>query len=158
RAYRYELKPNVTQRILLAKHAGCARFAYNWGLAERIKQYELHKTTTNAIEQHRKLNSLKQTEFPWMYEVSKCAPQEALRDLDKPFKSFFQGIKQGKSVGFPQFKKKSSHGSFRVTGSIHVNENEIQLPRLGCIRTKEITRVQGKILSATCTREADRWF
>ncbi|WP_242868845.1 helix-turn-helix domain-containing protein, partial [Desulfotomaculum copahuensis] len=36
RAYRYELKPNVAQRILLAKHAGTARFAYNWGLARRI--------------------------------------------------------------------------------------------------------------------------
>lgn len=33
RAYRYELKLNTVQRILLAKHAGCARFAYNWGLA-----------------------------------------------------------------------------------------------------------------------------
>lgn len=40
RAYRYELKPNVAQRILLAKHAGCARFAYNWGLARRIELYE----------------------------------------------------------------------------------------------------------------------
>ncbi|MBU3934170.1 MAG: helix-turn-helix domain-containing protein, partial [Candidatus Omnitrophica bacterium] len=32
-AYRYELKPNNKQRTLLAKHAGTARFAYNWGLA-----------------------------------------------------------------------------------------------------------------------------
>lgn len=35
RGYRYELDPNVNQRILLAKHVGCARFAYNWGLARR---------------------------------------------------------------------------------------------------------------------------
>src|SRR5437016_2897192 len=90
RAYRYELHPNVKQRILLAKHAGCARFAYNWGLDQRIKQYEKDKTSTNAIAQHRVLNSLKQTEFPWMYEVSKCSPQEALRDLDKAFKNFFR--------------------------------------------------------------------
>ncbi|WP_273000556.1 helix-turn-helix domain-containing protein, partial [Hydrogenibacillus schlegelii] len=33
RAYRYELDPNKEQRILLAKHAGAARFSYNWGLA-----------------------------------------------------------------------------------------------------------------------------
>jgi len=32
---------------------------------------------------HRELNQLKQTELPWMYEVSKAAPQEALRDLDQ---------------------------------------------------------------------------
>ena len=49
RAYQYELKLNVAQRILLAKHAGCARFAYNWGLGLRIELYEKEKTTTNAI-------------------------------------------------------------------------------------------------------------
>lgn len=43
RAYRYELYPNVEQRTLLAKYAGAARFAFNWGLARRIEQYERDK-------------------------------------------------------------------------------------------------------------------
>ncbi len=63
RAYRYELKPNIAQRILLAKHAGSARFAYNWGLAARIEKYEKDGISTNAIEQHRLLNSLKGSQF-----------------------------------------------------------------------------------------------
>ena len=84
KAYRYELKPTIQQRISLACHAGVARFTYNWGLKQRIELYEKNQTPTNAIEQHRLLNSLKPTEFPWMYEVSKCAPQEALRNLDIP--------------------------------------------------------------------------
>ena len=88
KAYRYEIKLNVELRILLAKHSGAARFAYNWGLAGRICLYENNKKHTNAIEQHKELNKLKQTNYPWMYEVSKCAPQEALRDLDKAFKNF----------------------------------------------------------------------
>ena len=57
RAYRYELKPNAGQQILLAKHAGAARFAYNWGLALRIELYEKDKKSTNAIEQHKLLNT-----------------------------------------------------------------------------------------------------
>ncbi|MCL0052512.1 helix-turn-helix domain-containing protein, partial [Peptococcaceae bacterium] len=63
KAYRYELKPNKTQLILLKKHAGCARFAWNWGLAKRKKLWEEEKKTTNAIELHRKLNKLKKTDF-----------------------------------------------------------------------------------------------
>lgn len=157
-AYRYELKPNVSQKIHLAKHAGAARFAYNWGLALRIEIYEKEKKSTNAIEQHKLLNSLKETEFSWMYEVSKCAPQEALRDLDKAFKNFFRGIKQSQNVGFPKFKKKSYQDSFRLTGSIKVKRKEIQLPRLGSIKLKENTKVEGKILSTTISREADRWY
>lgn len=158
KAYRYEIKPNIEQRVLLAKHAGAARFAYNWGLKHRIDQYEKSKISTNAIEQHRLLNRLKTQEFPWMYEVSKCAPQEALRDLDRAFQHFYRGLKQNQPVGFPKFKKKGRHDSFRLTGSIKVYAQSIQLPRLGKLRLKEATQVQGKILSATVSREADRWF
>ena len=61
KAYRYELKPNKTQ--LIKKHAGCARFAWNWGLSERKRLWE-EKKTTNAIELHRKLNKLKKIDFP----------------------------------------------------------------------------------------------
>jgi putative transposase len=157
-AYRYELKPNVCQKIHLAKHAGAARLAYNWGLALRIELFEKEKTFTNAIEQHKLLNGLKVTEFPWMYEISKCAPQEALRDLDKAFKNFFRGIKKSQQVGFPKFKKKGYQDSFRLTGTIKIKRKEIQLPRLGTIKLKEDSKVDGKILSATVSREADRWY
>jgi len=154
KAYRYELKPNQEQLILLKKHAGCARFAWNWGLAERIRLWEEERKSTNAIELHKKLNALKKTEFPWMYEVSKCAPQEALRDLDRAFKNFFKG-----RAGFPKFKKKGAYDSFRLTGTIKVFPKHIQLPRLGKIRVKEeTTKCKGRILSATVSREADRWF
>ena len=158
RAYRYELKPNIKQRILLSKHAGAARFAYNWGLSQRIASYEKDKSHTNAIEQHRLLNSLKEESFPWMYEVSKCAPQEALRDLDRAFQNFFRSLKQGKKVGFPKFKRKGLHDHFRLTGTIKVNQKSVQLPRLGTLRLKEETQVEGRILSATISRKADRWY
>jgi putative transposase len=158
KAYRYELKPNVSERILLAKHAGAARFAYNWGLSRRIESYEKDKSSTNAIEQHRLLNSLKEECFPWMYEVSKCAPQEALRDLDRAYQNFFRSLKQGKKIGFPKFKRKGIHDHFRLTGTIKVQKKSIQLPRLGTIRLKEETRVKGRILSATISRQADRWY
>jgi len=157
-SYRYELKPNNKQRTLLAKHAGVARFAYNWGLARRIEEYEREGKSSNAIEQHRQLNLLKNTEFPWMYEVSKCAPQEALRDLDRAFNNFYRGLKSGQRVGFPKFKKKGIHDSFRFTGSIHIFAHSVALPRIGRIRTKECTDVKGRIISATVSKEADRWF
>ncbi len=158
KAYRYELKPNIEQRILLAKHAGCSRFAFNWGLQKRIDLYEKEKKSTNAIEQHRLLNSLKTTEFPWMYEVSKCAPQEALRDLDRAFQNFFRGLKTGQQVGFPSFKRKGARDSFRLTGTIKAEGKKLQLPRFGMLTLKETSKCSEKILSAAVTREADRWY
>lgn len=163
-AHKTELKPNNRQKTHLSRHAGTARFAYNWGLARRIEEYKKTGRWSNAIEQHRQLNALKGAEFPWMYEVSKCAPQEALRDLDSAYRNAFARIRNGaKSPGFPRFKtKKRGKGSFRLTGSIRVFEEGIQLPSLGFIRLKEKGYIpagnDGDILSATCSEKGGKWY
>jgi len=122
------------------------------------------------MELHRELNALKKTTYPWLYEVSKCAPQEALRDLDRAFANFFRRVelkKQGKhkgKVGFPRFKsRRRGPGSFRLTGSIHVKHSRIRLPCLGWIRLKEKGYLPEEsetvhILSATVCERAGRWF
>ena len=163
RAYRYELDPNNIQRSHLAQHAGVARFAYNWGLEQRIALYKNKQGDdrfTNAMKQHKLLNSLKKTEFAWMYETSKCSPQEALRDLHQAFKNFYRGLKSGKKIGFPKFKSKGVNDSFRLNGTIRFHERAIQLPRIGKIRIKEKRKCyySGRILSATVRRRASRWF
>ncbi len=158
RAFRYELDPNLGQRTLLARHAGVARFAYNWGLARQREAIVATGRKLSDPELRRELNARKATEFPWMYEVSKCAPQEALRDLDRAFQNWFRGRKERQPVGFPTPKRKFQHDAFRLTGSIHVRGRHVQLPRLGRIRLKEPPEVQGRILSATVSREVDRWY
>jgi len=163
RAYRYELDPNNIQRSYLAQHAGVARFAYNWGLEQRIKQYKNNQGNdrfTDAMKQHKLLNSLKKDQFSWMYETSKCAPQEALRDLHRAFQNFYRGLKSGKKIGFPRFKRRGVRGSFRLTGIIRFHERAIQLPRIGKIRIKEKRKCycSGRVLSVTVRRRANRWF
>ncbi len=163
RAYRYELDPNNIQRSHLTQHAGVARFAYNWGLEKRIKQYKNNQGDdrfTDAMRQHKSLNSLKKDQFPWMYSTSKCAPQEALRDLHQAFKNFYRGLKSGKKIGFPRFKRRGVRDSFRLTGTIRFHERAIQLPRIGKIRIKEKRKSyhNGRILSTTVRRRANRWF
>lgn len=167
RGYKTELDLNNEQRTACLQHAGAARFSYNWGLARRQAHYKATGKGLNAIALHKELNALKQTEFPWMYQVSKCAPQEALRDLDSAYKHFFRrwklkqlGQYKGK-LGFPRFKsKKRGIGSFTLTGHIHVTEEAIQLPRLGVLRLKEKKYLpqNAHILSATVSERAGRWF
>lgn len=161
-AYRYELKPNNKQKTFLAKHVGTARYAWNWALSRRIERFEKNDGKdrfTTAMTDHREWNIWKRENAPWAYEVSKCAPQEAFRDLDRAFKNFWQGQKAGRKVGFPKFKKKGCRDSCRFsTGTIQALGKHVQLPRLGKIRVKEVTAFKGRILSATISREADRWF
>jgi putative transposase len=169
RGYKTELDLNNEQRTACLKHAGCARFAYNWGLARSQEVYRTTGKRPSAATLHKELVTLKQSDYPWMYEVSKCAIQEALRDLDTAFKHFFRKValkKQGKfkgKVGFPKFKKKGKAiGSFRFPEGkkIHVYADAIQLPRLGCLRLKERGYLPptAKVLSATVSEKAGRWF
>ncbi|MGD9395002.1 MAG: RNA-guided endonuclease TnpB family protein [Candidatus Thorarchaeota archaeon] len=163
KAYRYELDPNNHQRSSLHQHAGVARFTYNWGLEQRItliKTNQGKERFTDAMKQHKLLNSLKKTQFPWMYDCSKCAPQEALRDLHRAFQNFYRGLKKGQNIGFPRFKRKGVRDSFRLTGTIRFEGRKIQLPRIGKVRIKEKRERyhSGRILSITVRRRADRWF
>ncbi|MGD0807117.1 MAG: RNA-guided endonuclease TnpB family protein [Anaerolineales bacterium] len=168
RAYKTELDLNNAQRTACAQHAGAARWAFNWGLSRKVEARKNGEKPPTAMDLHRELNRRKRDDLGWMYEVSKCAPQEALRNLDKAFDNFFRRVKAKKAgdirekVGFPRFKsKKNGLGSFRLTGSIRVHRKSIQLPRLGTLRLKErgYLPVGGaKILNATVREKAGRWF
>jgi putative transposase len=170
RAYKTELDLNDQQVTACKQHAGAARWAYNWGLQVKKERYTATKTSPTAIELHRELNALKKSEVPWMYEVSKCAPQEALWNLDAAFQQFFRRCalkKQGKwkgKLGYPCLKtKKKGLGSFRLTGRIVVSEKAIVLPRLGRLRLKEreylpTGRGEVHILSATVSEQAGHWY
>jgi putative transposase len=168
RAYKTELDLTNRQVTACKRHAGAARYAYNWGLARKQEAYKATGKSPSALDLHRELNALKQRELSWMYDVSKCAPQEALRNLDTAFAHFFRrcalkrtGKFKGK-LGYPQRKtKKTGVGSFRLTGVIVVFADAIQLPRLGRLRLKErgyLPTTGVKIRSATVSEQAGHWY
>ena len=148
---------------MLLQHIGCARWAFNWALAKKKEAFDKKERIPNYYELHRELISLKHSEIPWMYNSSKCAPQNALRDCDRAFQNFFTRCKKkvkGKK-GFPKFKsKKNEKHSFKLDGSILVESGYIKLPRIGKLKLaeKDYIPTDCKILSATVSKRADKWF
>jgi putative transposase len=173
RAYKTELDLTDRQATACKRHAGAARYAYNWGLRRKQDAYNATGTSPSspsAIDLHRALNALKKTELSWLYQVSKCAPQEALRNLDTAFAHFFRRCarkRDGKltgKLGYPHPKtKKQELGSFRLTGSIVIFPDAIQPPRLGRLRLKEqdylpVSGTAGlNVLSATVSEQVGHW-
>ena len=79
-AHKIVLDPNAAQHTYPAKAAGTARFAYNWALSEWKRQYKASgKPSEGALR--RRLNEIKYEQLPWMPEVSKTAPQQAIKNL-----------------------------------------------------------------------------
>jgi putative transposase len=158
-AHRIALDPNDVQDTYFARACGVARFAYNWALAEWSRQYEAHKAdpaqpkpSQMALRRH--LNAIKRQQFPWMLEVTKNAPQMAIIQLGEAFKNFFAG-----RARYPQFRKKGLKDRFSLTNDqFAVDGSRIRIPNLGWVRMRERLRFNGKIMSATISRTADRWF
>ncbi|TVZ00318.1 transposase [Trebonia kvetii] len=171
-AYRFALDPTRGQERALRSHAGAARFAWNWALAACLERYRAERRWYSGAELHRRWNQVKKADpaLAWWEQNSKCAYQEAFRDLDRALREFTRsnkGERPGRRLGFPRFKKRGRcRDSFRLTGTLRCGRGTVTLPRLGVIRTHESTRKlarrledgTARILSATVSRTAQRWF
>jgi putative transposase len=157
------LNLNNKQMTYCQQAAGTARFAYNWALARWNEQYQAwkedkSKPKPSQFSLRKELNAVKREQFPWMLEVTKNAPQMAIIQLGDAFKNFWAG-----RGNYPQFKKKGkSRDSFSITNDqFSVDGSRIRIPNLGWVRMRESLRFnqeKGKILSATISRTADRWY
>lgn len=79
---------------------------YNWGLAAWNKQYaefkegkREKKPTANALKKH--FQAIRETEYPWTREVTKCVIEGAFADLGDAWTRYFTGQHRR-----PKFKKK----------------------------------------------------
>jgi putative transposase len=141
RGYKTELDLNNHQRTACLRHAGAARWAYNYGLARKQEALAHRKAAADlqsvniptAIDLHREIIALKQSTRPWLKDISKWTPQQALRQLDTAFANFF-----AKRTKYPQFKKRGQGiGSFYLEAPIHVGVDWVRLPVIGKVRLFE---------------------
>ncbi|MEV4417229.1 IS607 family element RNA-guided endonuclease TnpB [Catellatospora sp. NPDC049609] len=186
-AYRFALDPTPAQDRDLHRHAGSARFAFNWALAAvraNLDQRTAERTygldgpqltpalgwTLPALR--RAWNAAKPQAAPWWAQCSKEAYNTGLDGLARALGNWSAsrtGRRAGPRVGFPRFRsRRRAVPSVRfTTGTIRVEDtrHHVTLPRLGRIRTHESTRKlarrlhagTARILSATVRHTGGRW-
>ena len=152
KSHKIRLEFNDKQSTLASKHAGVARHAYNWGLSVCKEKYKNGEKRPSGIDLHKKLVAEVKAVNEWYYEVSKCSPQEALRNLDKAYIKCFKEKK-----GLPVFKKKGKQDSFYLEGNIEIKDNIIKIPKFGKVRISEPLDIEG-IKNVTISKTANQWF
>jgi len=93
---------------------------------------------------------------PPLFDVTKCATQEAIIGLGAAFRAFFEKREHNQ-----RFKKRGVRESFcaaNEAGSFRVEGRRIKLPVIGWVRMREAIRVAGRLKRVTVSCEADRWF
>src|SRR5664279_3152325 len=175
------LDPSPRQEGLLLSHAGAARFAFNVGLAHVKEQLETRAVAKAAGVSEDELpgvdwtlyalrrwwNAHKVSLAPWWAENSKEAYSSGLDALARALKAWSdsrRGKRRGKPSGFPQFKSRARARAAwaYTTGSFGIADaTGVKLPRIGRVHTHEqvLDRISvGRIMRATVSRAAGRWF
>lgn len=149
KSYKYKITPNEEQTVLLNKHFGSIRFAYNYFLNERKKEYETNKNTINYYDNAKSLTELKkQEDYSWLNEINSQSLQYSLKCLDGAYQNFFKFKK-----GFPNFKSKHTKNSFSVPQSVKLIDGKLVIPKfkepIDLILSR---RFNGKIKSCTISK------
>lgn len=176
-SHKIELIPNNKQQTYFRKAFGCARLAYNWGLAEWQRCYK-EGEKVDAYGLKKAFNAIKKDEYPFVLEVTKYATQQPFINLSKAFKKFFEDLKKG-IVSYPQFKKKKDNeGSFYIGGdqialsdislnsktfkNVPHNEKQkrqyLKVPNLGWVKMTERLRFIGKVNGVVISQQGNKYF
>lgn len=157
--HKIALNPTKAQIEYFQKAAGTSRFVWNWALAKWNEDYSVGKKP-KAMNLKKTFNAIKYKEFPWLKDMHRDTHAQPFAYLAKAWNRFFNEVKSNKPAHAPKFKKKNcSRDSFYIANDkFYLNEKEIRMPKIGMVNMTEKLRFEGKILGATVSRTADRWY
>lgn len=158
-----KLDPTSRQQRELLSHIGAARFSYNTMLAYVNDNYDKGiRVNVSGYSLRKVWNENKDNWAPWWAENAKEAYANAILNLGKAWRNFFNGLKSGRNVGRPRFKRKGVGDSYTVTtGSFGICDRVgIKLPRIGRIHTLEPVGqfLDANIKSVTIRKKADGFY
>ena len=165
--HKIALCPTPGQVDYFKRACGTARRVWNWALGEWNRQYAA-SGKPNAMALKKQFNVIKYSDPHWLDEngqawlktIHRDAHAQPFAHLAKAWNRFFDDIKAGRPAHEPQFKKKGrSRDSFYVANDkFGLDGKTVRLPKIGKVVMTEALRFPGKVLCATVSRTADRWF
>lgn len=134
------------------------RNLYNAALQERRDAYRKAKKTVTGYDQMKYLTEIKAA-LPEYAGVYSQVLQDVLKRLDKAFKAFFRRVKAGQTPGYPRFKGAGWYDSICYPQSgFSVSEKTAFFSKIGNIRIRLHRPLEGKVKTATITRECGEWY
>jgi len=157
KSFKYQLRLTQEQQSLCNQITGSCRYVWNRGLALKEKLWEEKKQRLSRFDLDGLLTEWKK-ELDWLSLPPSQSLQQINKDLDQAFKNFFRGR------GYPKFKKKGKHDSFRLpqgialTNQLSKKVGQVQLPKLGIVRFTKSRELEGKIKHVTISKTCRNWF
>lgn len=147
KAFKFRIYPDSEQKDKLAVQFGCSRFVYNHYRAVREGYYQDTGTGLTYNDCAVDLTERLKVDHPWLKEADSQAIQQALMDLDKAYKNFFEG-----RADYPKFKKKHGKQSIRYPQRFKVEGGNVYLPKVGWVKAILHRKIEGQMKNATVSK------
>ena len=147
KAFKFRTYPDREQAAKLDKQFGYARFVYNHYRATREGYYQDTGTGLTYNDCATDLSERLKIDHPWLKDADSQAIQQALMDLDKAYKNFFEG-----RADYPKFKKKHGKQSIRYPQRFKVEGGYVYLPKIGWVKAILHRKIEGLMKNATVSR------
>lgn len=149
KAYKYRLMPDAKQREQMEQHFGACRLVWNLALEIKSRAYKSCLPTVSRYDMQKQLVELK-SEYDWLYDVNSQSIQSVLLNIDRAFQNFFKTFKRG--GGYPKFKSKSAYQSFSCPQNVKINDDKINLPKIGLVSYVNSRSFIGDIKTVTISK------
>ncbi|GAA4187703.1 RNA-guided endonuclease TnpB family protein [Microbispora amethystogenes] len=166
--YNFRLHPTPGQRAALARAFGCARVVFNDGLRARqdAREHGLPYICDGELSTRVITDAKKTSERSWLGEVSAVVLQQALADLNKAYRNFFDSItgkRKGPKVAPPRFRsKRDNRQAIRFTKNARFSitaSGRLRLPKIGDLPVRWSRTLPSEPSSVTVIKDAaGRYF
>lgn len=157
KAFRYRLRPTKAQEAALNEQLRLCRNLYNCALQERRDAYRKAGKTVTGYDQMKDLTEIKAA-LPEYKGVYSQVLQDVLKRLDKAFRAFYRRVQEGSKPGYPRFQGQDRYDSICYPQSgFSVSDKTAFFSKIGNIRIRLHRPLEGKVKTATITRDCGEW-
>lgn len=158
KGYKFRLKLQNGEEQSLKQFAGCCRFVWNKALAVQDEFFQ--DEDTKLLPKTKLINLLSdwKKKHSFLQQPHSQILQQSLIDLDRAYQAFFRRLKNGEDPGYPRYKKKFVHDSFRFPQGFRIKNRHIYLPKLGWFRFYKSREIEGISKNVTVTRDGHDWY
>lgn len=148
-AIKVRIYPTPDQAEFLERQFGCVRYVWNRALEIKEHYYRIKGINLSPFKDLKPLLAVakRHEKYAWLKEADSVALQQALINLDRAYKNFFE-----KRAGKPRFKSKRRRQSSYHCVGVKVLDNAIKIPKCTPIKARIHRPIEGDLKSITLSK------
>ncbi|MES9779405.1 RNA-guided endonuclease InsQ/TnpB family protein [Bacillus thuringiensis] len=157
-AKKVRLIPTPEQEQVLKKHAGAARFAYNYCKRISDRYYKLFGKSVSQLALQKRFTKIKKRKrYEWLNDINAQVPKQASKDFDTARKHSFKKYKNGYHTSYKS-KKDLIQGFYANYERLVIGKKVVHIQSIGEVKTSQQLPRNKKTSNPRVTFDGRHWW